>query len=87
MTVEPSILNNLFNATDTNEYGKEREGIHVSDLLYCPRKTCYNKIDPRPINNKQLNFFTSGKAIHGALQSLVKKNPDRYEIEKEVWLE
>lgn len=84
--IEPSILNNLFNAL-YEEYDVQREGVHVSDITFCPRKTCYNKIDPLPLNNKQLNFFTSGKAIHGALESLVKKYPHRYEFEKEVKLD
>ena len=81
--VEPSILNNLFNAL-YEEYDVKREGVHVSDITFCPRKTCYQKIDPLPLDNKQLNFFTSGKAIHAALESLAKRYPYRYELEKEV---
>jgi CRISPR/Cas system-associated exonuclease Cas4 (RecB family) len=69
------------------EYGQEREGIHVSDLIYCPRKTCFQRLKPLPITNLQLNFFTSGKAIHAALQGLVKKYPKRFTIEKEIWFE
>lgn len=83
---EPSILNMLYNAL-YEEYDVPREGVHVSDITFCPRKTCYQKIDPLPLDNKQLNFFTSGKAIHGALESLIKKYPHRYEFEKEVELE
>jgi len=66
------------------EYNKERTGIHVSDITLCPREACFRKLDPRPLTNTDLNFFTSGKAIHEALQSLLKKYPDRFEIEKEV---
>jgi CRISPR/Cas system-associated exonuclease Cas4 (RecB family) len=83
---EPSILNTLFNAL-YEEYDVKREGVHVSDITFCPRKTCYQKIDPLPLNNKQLNFFTSGKSIHAALESLVRKYPHRYEMEKEVKLD
>jgi len=79
------LLNILYNAL-YEEYDRPREGTHVSDVLLCPRKKCYEKIDPLPLNNVQLNFFTSGKAIHGALQTLVKKYPHRFEIEKEVKL-
>lgn len=68
------------------EYNQQREGIHVSDLVLCPRKACFNVIDPVPKTMRELNFFTSGKAIHAAIQSLVKKFP-QYEIEKEVWLD
>jgi len=70
----------------TEEYSKPRPGIHVSDITLCPRESCFRTLDPKPITNTQLNFFTSGKAIHEALQSLVKKYPDRFEIEKEVKL-
>jgi len=66
------------------EYSKVRPGVHVSDITLCPREACFRKLDPKPLTNTDLNFFTSGKAIHEALQSLVKKYPDRFEIEKEV---
>lgn len=85
MKTKESILPVLYNALH-EEYGQEREGIHVSDLIYCPRKTAFQKLKPLPLTNLQLNFFTSGKAIHSALQSLVKKYPERFEIEKEVHL-
>ena len=78
------ILDTLYEAL-YEEYQQERDGIHVSDLIYCPRKTCFQKIEPMPLTAVQLNFFTSGKAIHAALQSLIKKYPERFEIEKEVW--
>lgn len=84
--IDPSVLNDLYNAL-YEEYDVKRDGVHVSDITFCPRKTCYQKIDPLPLNNKQLNFFTSGKAIHAALESLVKKYPHRYEMEKEVKLD
>src|SRR5688572_10887289 len=68
------------------EYNKGRDGIHVSDITFCPRESCFRQLDPKPVTNTQLNFFTSGAAIHAALQSLVKKYPDRFEIEKEAKL-
>jgi len=66
------------------EYSKVRAGVHISDITLCPRESCFRRLDPKPLTNTDLNFFTSGKAIHEALQSLVKKYPDRFEIEKEV---
>lgn len=84
LELNTKILPVLYSALH-EEYGQEREGIHVSDLIYCPRKTCFQKLKPLPLTNLQLNYFTSGKAIHSALQSLIKKYPDRFEIEKEVW--
>ena len=85
-SIKEAILPVLYSALQ-EEYGAEREGIHISDLIYCPRKTAFQKLKPLPLTNLQLNFFTSGKAIHAALQSLVRKYPDRYVIEKEVWFQ
>ena len=67
-----------------NKYDTEfRDGVHVSDLTLCPRKSIFRKLEPTPITNKELNFFTSGRAIHDAIQTLAKRQP-RYEIEKQV---
>ena len=85
MTAKGTLLDDLCEGLD-EEYNTEREGIHVSDLVLCPRKSCFQKLEPLPKTPVELGFFTSGKAIHGALQSLAKKFP-YYEIEKEVWLD
>jgi len=77
------ILETLYDAL-YEEYNQTREGIHVSDITLCPREACFRKLDPKPLTNTDLSFFTSGKAIHEALQSLIKKYPDRFELEKEV---
>ena len=77
------ILETLYSALH-EEYNKERTGVHVSDITLCPRETCFRRLDPKPLTNTDLNFFTSGKAIHAALQSLVEKNPERFEMEKEI---
>lgn len=69
-----------------NKYDTEfRDGIHVTDLTLCPRKSIFRKLEPKPITNKELNFFTSGRAIHSAIQSLVEQDQaGQFEIEKEV---
>ena len=77
------ILETLYNAL-YEEYNKERKGIHVSDITLCPRESCFRRLDPKPLTNTDLNFFTSGKAIHAAIQSLAESDPDRFEIEKEI---
>ena len=77
------ILQELYDAL-YEQYNQVREGIHVSDITLCPREACFRKLDPKPLTNTDLNFFTSGKAIHEALQSLIRKDPDRFELEKEV---
>jgi len=71
------------NALRTKYNNRERKGIHVSDLINCQRQAVFRKIDPRDITDKELNFFTSGYAIHEAIQTLVDTD-DKYEIEKEI---
>ena len=66
-----------------NKYDTEmRDGIHVTDLTLCSRKSVFRKLQPTALTMKELNFFTSGRAIHEAIQSLC--DPDKFEIEKEV---
>jgi CRISPR/Cas system-associated exonuclease Cas4 (RecB family) len=77
---KPAILPALYKALFT-EYQDTRTGIHVSDIVLCPRKRVFREIDPRPVTPLELNFFTSGKAIHAAIQSLAAHYPDRYALE------
>lgn len=65
------------------EYNKLREGIHVSDIIYCPRESVFRQIDPKTVTDKELNFFTSGRAIHDSIQTLAKYYP-KYQVEKEI---
>ena len=65
------------------EYNKERTGVHVSDLIYCQRESVFRKLNPIAVTDKELNFFTSGQAIHTAIQTLAKSH-SKYEIEKGV---
>lgn len=66
-----------------NKYDTEfREGIHVTDLTLCSRKSVFRKLQPTALTMKELNFFTSGRAIHEAIQSLC--DPEKFEMEKEI---
>jgi CRISPR/Cas system-associated exonuclease Cas4 (RecB family) len=65
------------------EYNKERDGIHVSDILLCQRETVFRRLNPLPITDRELGFFTVGRAIHEAVQQLAKYFP-KYEVEKEI---
>jgi len=87
------IVDRLKEATDIH-YNKPRDGIHVSDITLCPREACFRALEPKdengiPIDKTKratmmdVNFFSSGKAIHEAIQLLASYFPD-YEIEKEV---
>ncbi len=87
------IIDKLKEATDIH-YNKQREGIHVSDLTLCPREACFRALEPKdedgiPIDKtkratmRDVSNFSSGKAIHEAIQLLASYFPE-YEIEKEV---
>lgn len=70
-----------------NKYDTEfRDGIHITDLTLCPRKSILRKLEPNPLTIKELNFFTSGRAIHAAIQELAQAEP-KYDIEREVEFE
>lgn len=88
MTNKPLLIKNSKILTELKsalyvEYNKEREGIHVSDILLCSRETVFRRINPSPITDRELGFFTVGRAIHEAVQQLAKYFP-KYEIEKEI---
>lgn len=61
-----------------------REGVHVSDLTLCIRKAAFKKFEPTPSTMRDVNFFTSGRAIHDAIQTLAQYEKDRFEIEKPI---
>jgi len=57
----------------TKEYGKEREGVHVSDLLMCMREQVFRRLQPMPIDEKDLSFYALGEGAHLALERLAGK--------------
>src|SRR5689334_16500815 len=65
-------------------YSKPREGYHVSDVTMCPRKQVFKEIDPGPLTDKELNMYSSGRAVHEAVQWLFMSNKGRFDKEKYV---
>src|SRR5438445_6389838 len=65
-------------------YSRPRTGWHVTDIVLCPRQRVFKEIDPLPLTNKELNMYSSGRAVHEALQYLLMSNPRRFEKEKYV---
>ncbi len=85
---KPTLIKNSEILTDLKsalfiEYNKTREGIHVSDLNLCLRETVFRRIKPQEIKDKEISFFTVGRAIHDCLQNLAQYFP-KYEVEKEI---
>jgi len=53
-------------------YSKPREGQHLTDVVMCPRQRVYREIDRLPIDAKTVSIYSAGKAIHEAVQWLLK---------------
>jgi len=51
--------------------GKPREGLHVSDLVFCLRQSYFRKTNPKPHSLRTLQFFIDGATRHSALQDLL----------------
>ena len=54
------------------QYNKERQGVHISDLVLCMREVIFRRLDPKPLSNMELSFFALGEGSHLALQRLAK---------------
>lgn len=68
-----------------DNYSRERDGIHVSDLVLCPRQSVFRKIDPKPLSDVELMFFSLGASHHAAVQALMKSlGEERVQIEKKI---
>jgi hypothetical protein len=65
-------------------YSRPSTGWHVTDVVLCPRQRIFKEIDPLPITDKDLSLYSSGRAVHEAVQSLFMSNPRRFEKEKYV---
>lgn len=52
-------------------FGGVREGVHVSDLVYCLRGAFFRKVCPVPFTERQLGFFVDGARRHRVLQGLL----------------
>jgi len=53
----------------SNDYGlsMQREGIHVTDVIYCPRKAFWNKTDPLSSNIQETMYYLTGLGLQDAL--------------------
>jgi len=51
--------------------GKTRDGLHVSDLVFCLRQSYFRKTNPKPHSLRTLQFFIDGATRHSALQDLL----------------
>lgn len=67
------------------EYETPRDGIHLSDLIHCPRQSYFKVKLGVKHNERTLAYFFDGKGIHMALQELFDKYyPGRFKIENKT---
>ena len=65
------------------KYSEDRPDIHVSDLTMCPREVCFKKMQPKALTLMELMYFSSGEAIHIAIEGLVTEFPNKYYSDKD----
>jgi len=70
----------------SEHYAKERPGVHVSDLTGCVRKAVWQKLDRRPLTDKELNNFSSGRGIDGAIEDLAYIKRENFRQKPELWI-
>lgn len=63
--------------------GQKRQELHISHLIHCLRKSCFEILDPHPqkIDERTFRHFLLGASIHSQLQEILG---EEFEIEKEV---
>jgi hypothetical protein len=68
------IMQELKNSLNAYFNQPRDDGIHVSDINLCLRETVFRRIDPKPIKDREIGFFTIGRSIHDSIQTLAKSN-------------
>ena len=85
MTNELGLLDRLLHALEKEYEARARQGIHYSELIYCPRQALLRRLDPKPLTIRTMMFFFIGECVHRGIEHLLKKYyPDEVEIEKAV---
>jgi CRISPR/Cas system-associated exonuclease Cas4 (RecB family) len=79
---EDPTLRERLRAHLSEKYNELRPEIHVSDLVFCLRKSAFQKLMPKPVDDQSLSFFTAGRGHHDILEDLhgaEKEKEIRYE--------
>lgn len=76
-TLKQRFLGNLKEA-----YSGLRDGVHVSDLVYCVREAYYRKTEPRPYTERELGYFVDGSRRHAVIEELADVE---HEVKVEKW--
>jgi CRISPR/Cas system-associated exonuclease Cas4 (RecB family) len=65
------------------KYDNEREGTHISSIVYCLRESFARKYMPLPQNLTSLFYFLDGEQRHKGLQGLIPNLENEKEIKAE----
>ena len=78
------IIDTLTTALKNKFETEMRTGVHVSDIVLCPRRSAERRLNPQPLTMRELNFFTSGRAIGDIIAVLAKSDSGKWVAEHEV---
>ena len=79
VTPNPQKLDRLKEAL-LKHYSKERDEIHVSDLVMCMRQQVYKKVDPKPPTITSVSMFVDGARRDIVIKPLVGKRPETKQV-------
>ena len=83
--LEPPNYKELLMDVMKKEFESPRPGIHLSDLIHCPRQSYFKVILGTTHNERTLAYFFDGAGIHMILQKLFDKyHPGRFKIENKT---
>ena len=70
------------------KYQTPRLGLHLSDIVGCPRQSAFKTIKGWIVNERTAYNFADGEAIHRFFEDIITQDedPNRYEIEKTQWI-
>lgn len=70
------------------KYETPRLGLHLSDIVGCPRQSAFKAIKGWTVNERTAYNFGDGEAIHKFFEDIIQldEDPNRYEIEKTQWI-
>jgi CRISPR/Cas system-associated exonuclease Cas4 (RecB family) len=71
-TEENKIILDFLMKKSIDSQNERLSTLHVSDLIY-PRKAYFNRVNPKPPSEKDLLYWSAGKAHHELLETLYKE--------------
>ncbi len=78
-TIVTPYVHEAFRKQSERETARRANEVHVYDLVNCPRKQAYRKLDPAPLTSREEMYFMRGKAIEYVIKDLlVKEYPDKF---------